>query len=113
MSMTREKAIEYLEWVRPKKPYTQDKKNVQEAIDMGIEALKETERNPTITSWHDFDRGYNIAKEKFNRPHGECNQCRYYDGVRGVPGHAPCWHWNIGGVMWNDYCSRFEEERER
>lgn len=47
------------------------------------------------------------------RPHGECNQCRYYDGVRGVPGHAPCWHWNIGGVMWNDYCSRFEEERER
>lgn len=45
-----------------------------------------------------------------DRPHGECNQCRYYDGVRGVQGHAPCWHWNIGGVMWNDYCSRFEKE---
>lgn len=46
-------------------------------------------------------------------PHEECNQCRYYDGVHGVQGHAPCWHWNIGGVMWNDYCSRFEKEGER
>jgi len=47
------------------------------------------------------------------QPHGECNQCRYYDGVQGVQGHAPCWHWNIGGVMWNDYCSRFEKEGEK
>lgn len=38
--VTREEAIDYLEWVRPKKPYTQDKKNVQTAIDMAIEALK-------------------------------------------------------------------------
>lgn len=44
------------------------------------------------------------------RPHGQCNQCRYYEGVHGVQGHAPCLHWNIGGVMWNDYCSRFEKE---
>lgn len=66
--------------------------NLKSAVNMGIEALKETERNPTITSWHDFDRGYNIAKEKFNRPHGEwvpkavhncwtrfeCSVCGYY-----------------------------------
>ena len=63
----------------------QEDTNIMEAYDMAIEALKE-------------------------RQHGECNQCRYYDGVHGVPGHAPCWHWNIGGVMWNDYCSRFEKE---
>jgi len=45
--VTREEAIDYLEWIRPKKPYTQDKKNVQAAIDMAIEALKtETKKCP-------------------------------------------------------------------
>ena len=56
----------------------------------------------------DDDKKCDYYEQK--RPHGECNQCRYYDGVHGVQGHAPCWHWNIGGVMWNDYCSRFEKE---
>lgn len=42
--------------------------------------------------------------------HGECNQCRYYEGVHGVKGHAPCSFWGIGGVLWSDYCSRFEKE---
>ena len=42
--------------------------------------------------------------------HGECNQCRYYDGVHGVNGHAPCSFWKIGGVLSSDYCSRFEKE---
>ena len=41
---------------------------------------------------------------------GECNQCRYYEGVHGVQGHAPCSFWGIGGVLWSDYCSRFEKE---
>lgn len=54
--------------------------NLKSAVNMGIEALKETERNPTITSWHDFDRGYNIAKEKFNRPHGEWVDVPKYKG---------------------------------
>ena len=40
----------------------------------------------------------------------ECNQCRYYEGVHGVQGHAPCSFWEIGGVLWNDYCSRLEKE---
>ena len=38
--MTIEKAIEYLKWIRPQKPYSLDKKNVQTAIDMAIEALE-------------------------------------------------------------------------
>lgn len=46
------------------------------------------------------------------RPHGECNHCRYYEGVHGVQGHAPCSFWGIGGVLWSDYCSRFEKEGE-
>ena len=52
----KEKAISYLEWIRPKKPYTLDRKNVQEAIDMAIEALEahgewsgEPERRKMVT----------------------------------------------------------------
>ena len=37
----KEKAISYLEWIRPQKPYSLDRKNVQESIDMAINALKE------------------------------------------------------------------------
>lgn len=41
--MNNKEAIEYLKWIRPKKPYTQDKIKVQVAIDMAIEALEEKE----------------------------------------------------------------------
>jgi len=37
----------------------------------------------------------------------QCNKCKFYEGVHNVMGHAPCSLWKIGGVMWNDYCSRF------
>lgn len=40
----------------------------------------------------------------------QCNQCRYYEGVHGVQGHAPCSFWGIGGVLSSDYCSRYEKE---
>ena len=50
------------------------------------------------------------ALREQKRPHGECNQCRYYDGFHGVQGHAPCSFWGIGGVLSSDYCSRFEKE---
>lgn len=39
--MTNEEAIKYLQWVRPIKPYSFDKKGVQEAIDMAIKALQD------------------------------------------------------------------------
>jgi len=39
-----------------------------------------------------------------------CNTCEYYEGVHHVSGHAPCSFWKIGCVMWNDFCSRWEEE---
>lgn len=96
--MKLEKAIEILEsgsWSG------YDDEEIAEAVRMGAEALRETERNPTITSWHDFDRGYNIAKEKFSRPHGEwqgnterrnmvtriCTSC----GIRSVVGCFCMW----------------------
>lgn len=43
------------------------------------------------------------------RSHGECNQCRHYEGVHDTIGHAPCSYWGIGSVLWSDYCSRFEK----
>ena len=38
-----------------------------------------------------------------------CNLCKYYEGVHRVQGHAPCSFWKIGGVLYDDYCSRWEK----
>lgn len=37
-----------------------------------------------------------------------CYNCKYYEGVHGTPGHAPCSFWKSGGVLWNDFCSNAE-----
>lgn len=44
--------------------------------------------------------------------HRKCNQCKYYEGVHDAQGHAPCSYHNIGGVMWNWYCSQFDRETQ-
>ena len=44
----------------------------------------------------------------YNAPVRRCNICKHYQDVHMVNGHAPCSFWGIGGVMWNDFCSRFE-----
>lgn len=59
-----------------------------------------------------FINSINKLPDAEQLPHGECNQCRHYEGVHGVQGHAPCSFWGIGGVLYNDYCSRFEKEGE-
>jgi hypothetical protein len=41
-------------------------------------------------------------KEYKSKP--KCNQCKYYEGVHGVKGHAPCKKFGLGGVLWNDMC---------
>lgn len=41
-----------------------------------------------------------------------CNQCKYYQGGHGCPGHAPCDYWHSGGVMWNWFCSRAERRTD-
>lgn len=35
-----------------------------------------------------------------------CNECKYYQGVHGAMGHAPCAYWKDGGVMWDWFCSQ-------
>ena len=46
--MDNKEAIEYLKWIRPKKPHTQDKRKVQIAIDMAIEALQEKKNDSSF-----------------------------------------------------------------
>lgn len=36
-----------------------------------------------------------------------CNECKWYQGVHGVQGHAPC-EWFNKQVLWNDFCSNGE-----
>ena len=57
-------------------------------------------------SLSDFvDKGmYTIS----SKPLVRCLECKYYQGVHRVQGHAPCSHWKSGGVMWNWYCSQGE-----
>lgn len=45
-------------------------------------------------------------------PLPKCNQCKYYEGVHNVQGHAPCEYHKIGGVLWNWYCSQFEADKD-
>ena len=33
-----------------------------------------------------------------------CNDCKWYQGVHSVQGHAPC-EWLNKQVLWNDFCS--------
>ena len=44
-------------------------------------------------------------------PLPKCNECKYYEGVHKVQGHAPCSYHTIGGVMWDWYCSQFEADK--
>lgn len=38
----------------------------------------------------------------------QCGNCKYYIGVHGASGHAPCNFWGIGAVLDHDYCSRYK-----
>lgn len=70
--------------------------------------------NGKLTAVIVTDETRNLYDKRFEpeRQRGECNQCRYYEGVHGVQGHAPCSFWKIGGVLWNDFCSRYEKGGE-
>ena len=37
-----------------------------------------------------------------------CCNCQYYAGVHNCKGNAPCEFWDIGVVMWDDFCSRWK-----
>ena len=47
--MDNKEAIEYLKWVRPVRPYSLDKKKVQESIDLAIKILEEKPQGDLIS----------------------------------------------------------------
>lgn len=68
---------------------------VTEALDMAIEALQ-------------FAEHFNLLKEYQSLQEVvRCNDCKWYQGVHGVQGHAPCELFNKQ-VLWNDFCSNGE-----
>ena len=109
--MTREEAIELLENLKVCKQAHILFNIEKEAVDMAITALKEETICP-ILSDDEVKQPCIKSPCGIERPHGECNQCRHYEGVHNVQGHAPCAFWKIGGVLSSDYCSRFEKEGE-
>ena len=41
-----------------------------------------------------------------------CKDCKYYEGVHNIQGHAPCTYWKSGGVLWNWFCSQAERRED-
>lgn len=87
---------------------------VTEALDMAIEALSidvvSREEYEEVKAYMDtlvdafIEDGKELAKSiKVVR----CNECKWYQGVHGVQGHAPC-EWFNKQVLWNDFCSNGE-----
>ena len=67
------------------------------------EIIKKQLREYPDKSWQQY-----LAAQKAREAIKCCN-CLHYEGVHNTTGHAPCSFWGMGGVMWNYYCSRFEE----
>ena len=57
---------------------------------------------------HEYDLKINVALdmaiEALKIDIVRCNNCKWYQGVHGVQGHAPC-EWFNKQVLWNDFCS--------
>lgn len=75
----------------------QDMKDYNEALKMAIEALqKDIERHEMVIQAR--ERHLGIVR---------CKDCKWYQGVHGVQGHAPC-EWFNKQVLWSDFCSNGE-----
>ena len=94
-----------------------------EAIDMAIEALHQKgayeqtkwERDVALQTLEEHGIGLGQKVEyiipssdvMFTSEAVRCKDCKWYQGVHGVQGHAPCEYFNKQ-VLWNDYCSNGE-----
>lgn len=51
---------------------------------------------------------YILARPSAQQEIIRCIDCKYYEGVHNIQGHAPCTYWKSGGVLWNWFCSQAE-----
>ena len=114
--ISKEEAIEMLKALNMmlRNPDGEPISDVCEAIDMAIEALSidvvSREEYEEVKAYMDtlvdafIEDGKELTKSiKVVR----CNECKWYQGVHGVQGQAPC-EWFNQQVLWNDFCSNGE-----
>lgn len=111
MTMTREEAKDILKAIQalicPNKESVLEN-NFSEAFDMAIEALIEPINCVKCKHYYETEDDTDVhGRCRMDTAHTElvrCNECKWYQGVHGVQGHAPCEYFNKQ-VLWNDYCS--------
>lgn len=97
-------------------------KDMREALDMAIEALTEPINCVKCKHYYETEDDTDVHGHcgmdtvTLNSPISiqaemvavvRCNDCKWYQGVHGVQGHAPC-EWLNKQVLWNDFCSNGE-----
>ena len=115
--MTREEAIKLIEHVSivfmPTDQYGDydDPQPYEEAFDMAIEALSEPINCVKCKHYYETEDDTDVHGHcRMDTAHAElvrCNECKWYQGVHGVQGHAPC-EWFNKQVLWSDFCSNGE-----
>lgn len=86
--------------------HREEKRAMQLVIDIPVEYYKAIMEIPVNQSTAD------MLIIRNGTPLPKCNQCKYYEGVHNIQGHAPCSYHNSGGVLWDWYCSQFEADKE-
>lgn len=107
--MTREKTIEILKAIRVYDCYPKSAgEETKEAIDTAIEALTDLINCVKCKHYYETEDDTDVHGHcRMDTAHTElvrCNECKWYQGVHGVQGHAPCEYFNKQ-VLWNDFCS--------
>lgn len=106
--MTREEAKEILQEARITSFRPNGTTRVKEAIDMAIEALIEPINCVKCDHYYETEDDTDVHGHcEMDTAHVQCNDCKWYQGVHGVQGHAPCELFNKQ-VLWNDFCSKGE-----
>lgn len=110
VTMTREKAIKMLKAlnIMLRSPDGKPISDVCDALDIAIEALLEPINCVKCKHYYEIEDDTDVhGRCKMDTAHTElvrCNECKWYQGVHGVQGHAPCEYFNKQ-VLWNDFCS--------
>lgn len=77
------------------------------ALHMAIEALTEPINCVKCKHYYETEDDTDVHGNCRMVEVVRCNDCKWYQGVHRVQGHAPC-EWFNKQVLWNDFCSNGE-----
>ena len=80
------------------------KAELDELCDMAIEALSEPINCVKCKHYYETEDDTDVHGNCRMVEVVRCNNCKWYQGVHSVQGHAPC-EWLNKQVLWNDFCS--------